>query len=366
MDSSSGIKNKDIFQVKIALTNNCVLRCEYCFVEKQKQFNVMSPETARKAIDLIMDNGSGQKIIKVYGGEPLLCFDLVEEITSYVRSREPKDRPVQMSLCTNAVLLEERHLDFLKENRYQLAISFDGLQKTQDAYRKFPDGRGTFDIVTKKFPLIFQKLSAKNVAANLSIVPSEVNNLFDNFKFILSAGFDTVNFEPVFGFQTWERQDQAEFVQQMKKVIKFIHGGLLEGKFFFLATINRELKYKTLSKFSTDPCPFVQCLEVQPDGDLTLIPFIRDFEKGFGNQCFVGSITRNSFNEKYLSCSYEPGELCADCVKESFFNDDSGAGKVVTVRNMFSIEYAQLLMELSQKIPEAGVYMDEAKEHICF
>ncbi len=366
MSSNPTIQNKSIFQAKIALTNNCVLRCEYCFVEKQKQLNVMSVDVARQAVDLILDNGEGQKIIKVYGGEPLLCFDLVREITAYVRKKESPDSPVQMSLCTNAVLLTEDHLRFLKENRYQLAISFDGLKETQDKHRKFPDGTGTFDVVTKKFPLIFQIMGAKDVAANLSIVPSEAKNLFENFTFILSSGFATVNFEPVFGYRSWQREDQDAFVGQMKKIIKFIHANLLEGRFFFLATINRELKYRTLSKFVTDPCPFVQCLEVQPDGDLTLVPFIRDFEKNVGNQCFVGNLEKDVFNEKYLVCRYSPGDICRQCVKESFFQDDSAAGKIVTLRNMFSIEYAELLIKLAQKDERARSYIEQAKGHICF
>ena len=49
----------------------------------------MSIETAKKAIDFLIDNSADRKILEVdfFGGEPLMNFDMLKETVEYAKSR---------------------------------------------------------------------------------------------------------------------------------------------------------------------------------------------------------------------------------------------------------------------------------------
>jgi len=52
MNLNDSIKNKEIFSLKLSITNACNLRCKYCFVNKKA--DIMDVDTAFKAIDLLL------------------------------------------------------------------------------------------------------------------------------------------------------------------------------------------------------------------------------------------------------------------------------------------------------------------------
>lgn len=85
------------------LTENCNLRCRYCYLSEEYQFtrnrteNRMSFETAKKAVDRYFSylERIKKKIpnkkagITFYGGEPLLEFSLIKRIVNYCREKQP-------------------------------------------------------------------------------------------------------------------------------------------------------------------------------------------------------------------------------------------------------------------------------------
>ena len=59
------------------LTNtSCNDACRYCIVRKGHEF--MSDETVNDALDLLFSTAGQTKKVALYGGEPLLRFDLIE------------------------------------------------------------------------------------------------------------------------------------------------------------------------------------------------------------------------------------------------------------------------------------------------
>lgn len=360
-------KNKRILEAKLAITNKCVLRCKYCFVDKPKIPQIMDFDTARKAIDLFLQNGGGDKILKIYGGEPLLNFNLLKEIVPYIKKNTPPDVFVQLSICTNAVMLQLDHLSFLKKHKFQIAVSFDGKMKTHDKYRRFRNNRGSFVLAAKNFPLLLKILDKKNIDINIGIVPSEVSKLFDNVQYVWSQGFDTFNLEPIHGFERWGKEHQEEFERQMKKILKFMMDKVLKKEFLFLTTINRELKYKTLSRMRQGVCLFDQYLEVYPDGKLGFFPFIFELPQKLQAKYIIGDLKHGTFKKKYQTCSYIHGKRCRNCLEDYFdILDTTDATAIVNLRNLFSMAYANMLVDLSKKKEIFNEYVCEAKKRICF
>jgi len=100
-------------KITLSLTHRCNLSCTYCYSGRAVKKD-MSFATAQKIVDFAMSiTPPGQSIeFGFFGGEPLLYFDLMREITSYVREQE---RPMRLNVTTNGTLLTQSVLDFLRE-----------------------------------------------------------------------------------------------------------------------------------------------------------------------------------------------------------------------------------------------------------
>jgi len=258
-------------------------------------------------------------------------------------------------------------IDFFKKNNFSLVISFDGKKETHDKFRKLENGQGSFDIVVSNLKLLFQKINKRKVAANIGIVVSEVENLFENFKYVISKGFDTVNFEPIYGFGKWEENHQKEFENQMEKIIKYILNGIPKNRFIFLTTINRELKYRTLSRLKKGVCLFDQFLEVYPNGEMGFSSFFFSLPLAQRKKYIIGNVLNGGLKDKYRFCEYEDGDKCQKCLMEYFdIFDDSQSSKVVQKRNSLSIQTAEYLNNMAQNDNLFNKYIKEAKKHICF
>ena len=62
-------------------------------------------------------------IIGFYGGEPLLNFEFIRQIASYIKQTSVVD--IQFNMTTNAMLLD-KYMDFLIQEDFSLLISLDG------------------------------------------------------------------------------------------------------------------------------------------------------------------------------------------------------------------------------------------------
>lgn len=145
--------------ITFELTQKCNLGCKYCVygdlyeTEKDCVGNELSFDVAKSVIDFCLNKGmrnqlSGLKrtiTIGFYGGEPLLRFDLVQQIISYTKSRESEFLTFTYNMTTNAVLLD-KYMDYIVEQDISLLISLDG-DKKASSYRTLKSGRQSYDRV---------------------------------------------------------------------------------------------------------------------------------------------------------------------------------------------------------------------------
>ena len=152
-------------QVTLFPTNNCNLRCSYCYAfggeggASGEPITTMDAEVAKCAVDFIANNAkerreAGEFIpcfnVSFHGnGEPFCAFDLIRDIVWYAQDlSERLDIPVYFNAASNGVLSEEQ-LDFLVANFNSVNISFDGLPEFQDANRPVAGGGGSFKHVDR-------------------------------------------------------------------------------------------------------------------------------------------------------------------------------------------------------------------------
>lgn len=178
--------NLSCLTLVLIITRKCNLNCNYCRGLLKNSF--IDKEVAFKAIDLYSDylnNSSG--LIKIFGGEPLLNIDLLQDIIKYIRNKIPKTK---IEVSTNGVLLTTALSSWLKKNNVKLSLSLDGNNSTQLLNRK---GQSLQDY-RRITQLVRQSSSYLNI--NMVIAPNNVKNLFRNFVYLYNLGVKKINFLP--------------------------------------------------------------------------------------------------------------------------------------------------------------------------
>ena len=170
------------------LTNQCNLRCTYCYVSKSA--HSMSEDIGKKSIDKLLVDGkkNGFEIIKVSfaGGECLLEFKKLQYFVEYA---EKKAREVgiivEFGMTTNGTLITNEVAKYIKKHHILTAVSLDGFGKYNDAQRIFADGSGTFKYIEKGIKtlqkhgiLVHILITITNY--NISNIPEIFNFCFKN------------------------------------------------------------------------------------------------------------------------------------------------------------------------------------------
>jgi putative peptide-modifying radical SAM enzyme len=152
----------------VTLTNNCNLRCKYCYEKCCKDFGVdlgglQIDYSVPSSInyDLVELEGFCEKdpdtSIVFYGGEPLLRIDLLEEVMERVVAKE-------FILQTNGLLLDQLDQKHLKRLD-AILVSVDGGKDLTDHYR----GEGIYERVFQNLRLIRERGFVGEVIARMTV-----------------------------------------------------------------------------------------------------------------------------------------------------------------------------------------------------
>ena len=200
-------------QVTLFPTNDCNLRCSYCYAfggeggGSGEPLRRMDLRVAQRAIDLVARNAKeraeqGEPIhnflVSIHGnGEPFCAYDLIREIVWYGQDvAERLDIPAVFNAATNGVLSDEQ-LDFVVANFHSVNISFDGLPRFQDANRPTAGRRGSFAAVDRTMRRLCEAgvdfgIRTTVTAEMVEAMPEIVAFVGDNYP-----GIEQLHFEPV-------------------------------------------------------------------------------------------------------------------------------------------------------------------------
>lgn len=159
--------NEEIKLLILRVTNDCNLRCRYCYACGGDNRDSMSLDIARRAIDYVAARSRSFKI-QFTGGEPLLKFPLIKKIIEYTKNYSSS---VLYQLQTNGTLITPELARELKSLRIAVGVSLDGMPDVNDLLRPFASGRGS-TIATLQG---LQNLKAGGVKVGLTAVLSANN-----------------------------------------------------------------------------------------------------------------------------------------------------------------------------------------------
>lgn len=126
----------------LELTKGCNLRCGYCYYAAREDAydprDSMSRAVAERAVDVLLEQARADEPIHVhlFGGEPLLNFELLRHVVEYGERRAAREaRAITFELTTNGTLFTDRVIDYLNIHAIRVGVSFDGPPEIQDVSR---------------------------------------------------------------------------------------------------------------------------------------------------------------------------------------------------------------------------------------
>jgi len=147
----------------IFLTNECNLRCTYCYATKKP---IVATKAMLDQLRVFLTAEEDKRLgdhdisIQFFGGEPTIEWEsltwFVEEFGKYHALLHP-GRKIRWGMTTNGTLLNRERLEFLKAHDLIPLFSIDGRPETHDHHRKTVGGGGShhlipLDLIREYFP----------------------------------------------------------------------------------------------------------------------------------------------------------------------------------------------------------------------
>lgn len=238
------IKNFNGVNVTFLTTENCNLRCKYCY-EINKKENHMSFETAKKAIDKLLQ---GKLIIKenmnfarqglildFMGGDALVNPKLLDDILSYftykVATVENEWTKIwrhrfRVSICSNGTLFKNKEVrDFCEKWKDILClnISIDGCPEIHDMNRIFPDGRGTMNEILKWWKWYQEIFPSSGYSTKATCSRLTIPYLYKSLKFMHEKlGIKYINQNFIMEDGHYTEEDYKILKEQLKLCNQYI------------------------------------------------------------------------------------------------------------------------------------------------
>lgn len=203
--------------VKIYLTENCNMSCDYCFVDKSKKTSIPD-EVLKKAIDFIGMNVTDSVDITFFGGEPLLEKDKIKMAVNYIASKKYKFKTNYL-INTNLTLFDEEIADFFKQHEFVVLYSVDGIEETHNKHRKDLKGNGTFKAIIDKLQLLSSH-SIKSVC-KVVLTPETVGQAFDSITCLRDHGVKHVYLD-LARQMVWDKEALECFALQYGKIANWL------------------------------------------------------------------------------------------------------------------------------------------------
>jgi uncharacterized protein len=188
--------------VSLFLTTRCNMHCVYCYSNGGDSHKVMPWETAKAAIDWIINHTTlkGRNKLNVSfhgGGEVTTSAELMKRCVKYARQQASHHRiTVRFDAGLNGVM-DSRTLGWIIENLDGATVSLDGLKEIQNLQRPLANGKASYDLVCHTLRRLDERRFRYGIRA--TVTRESLEKLVDSVGFIAKNFQATViQLEPVF------------------------------------------------------------------------------------------------------------------------------------------------------------------------
>ena len=176
------------------LTDDCNLKCSYCYEGNKKNKSYMNEKTLEKALEFITKNNYPNETIHLVflGGEPLMNKPMIFKAIYLIHQKHQQLKHLfHYQLTTNGTLLDEQTLYFLDRHKFDLSISIDGDRKTHNLNRAGNVKNDFYPIILSNI----KKMLANKIcfSVRMTITANNVHLLYHNVHYFNDLGIKKIN-----------------------------------------------------------------------------------------------------------------------------------------------------------------------------
>ena len=200
----------------LMLTWQCNLNCMYCFEKFKTSNKQMELDVAKRIIlkefsDFEKFGNDGIIKVDFFGGEPLLNFQLIKDLSEWIWEQNFPINYV-LSVTTNGTLLNYEMKDWftLHKEHFRLILSVDGTDEMQRENRGCSEGKLPIDFVRETWPNLYLKSTmSKNTLKTFG----------DGVIYMLEKGYN-VSSSIAIGVP-WDKEDAEIYKRELEKIADY-------------------------------------------------------------------------------------------------------------------------------------------------
>ncbi|WP_099206041.1 thioether cross-link-forming SCIFF peptide maturase [Scatolibacter rhodanostii] len=347
------------------VAHDCNLRCKYCFADEGEyrgKREIMSLEVGKKAFDFLVENSGTRRNLEVdfFGGEPLMNFKVVKELTEYAKEIKQKTgKNIRLTLTTNGMLLNDEVIEFANREMENVVLSLDGRKEVNDKMRPTANGKGSYEIIVPKFKKLVESRNGKTYY----IRGTFTNHNLDFAKDILhyaDLGFKELSIEPVVCDPSEEyaihKGDLPTILEQYDILADEMLKREEEGKGFLFYHYMIDLKHgPCIAKLVSGCGVGLEYLAITPNGDIyPCHQFVGEDEFRLGN--VETGIERTDIQDKFRGSHLYEKEECANCFAKFYCSGGCAANAYHAHGNINGIY--EIGCEMQRRRVENAVMME--------
>lgn len=206
----------------IWVTTSCNLQCKYCYEGHNKPDMILDKEKADDILRFIekdlKENKDSDLTIDFHGGEPFLNFKIIKYLVEKFIKKYASKRNVTFGTTTNATIMNDEILDFIKEFIPDITVSLDGTKEVHDYLRPYKNGLGSYDVSIRNCLKILHNVPMLRV--RMTVTPDNVETLSDGIISLIDYGFKII--VPI--IDQFDRRWSDTFFKQLGQQIQRVKG----------------------------------------------------------------------------------------------------------------------------------------------
>ena len=222
-------RNGQARTITFCVTEECNLRCKYCYMTEKNSFRRMSFDVAKKAVDFFLHQPIERETViwDFIGGEPTLEMELIDAISDYIKQQlflmgHPWFDDYMFNIGTNGLLyrtdLVQKYL-IKNEGHVSISITIDGTKAKHDLMRVRADGSGSYDEVLESVRLWLQQYPGSSTKVTFS--SDDLPFLAESIIHLWDIGIDRIPANVVLE-DVWKEGDDLLFEKQLKLLADYV------------------------------------------------------------------------------------------------------------------------------------------------
>lgn len=143
-----------IDQITLCVSNDCNLRCKYCYAQGGNyggQRTFMHEATAKAFVKFCIREFTKVNRILFFGGEPFLNWRVIKTVCELFKEKCTQTHfPLPIfTVITNGTVYNKEIFDIIKQHISLVTISIDGEKEVNDANRVYASGKGTYQTIDR-------------------------------------------------------------------------------------------------------------------------------------------------------------------------------------------------------------------------